>query len=196
MAGECCRALTGVNASAPKVQYRAASGLSIVRREITTLWRTIFRSCGFGDPLPACSGSLPLLCTAQPAPTEPVLTEEQRARLIDRLTELLDEEGRRIGDFTAGGAGFRIADTDFGTPNFSAWAYVRYLNQKSLEETYTDSFGRTKTLDLRNDLQLNKVNLYFKGWIYDPQSVCSSFGRKTRRWATTRKIVARRRPRL
>ena len=115
-------------------------------------------------------GSVPLLCAAQPAqPTEPVLTEEQRARLIDRLAELLDEEGRRIGDFTAGGAGFRLADTDFGTLNFSAWAYVRYLNQKSLEETYTDSFGRTKTLDLRNDLQLNKVNLYFKGWIYDPK---------------------------
>ena len=43
------------------------------------------------------------------------------------------------------------------------------MNQKSLDETYTDSFGRTKTLDLRNDLQLNKVNLYFKGWIYDPK---------------------------
>jgi hypothetical protein len=98
-----------------------------------------------------------------------VLTEEQQAQLFDRLAELLDEEGRRIGDFTAGGAGFRIADTDFGTLNFSVWTYARYLNQKSLDETYTDSFGRTKTLDLRNDLQLNKVNLYFKGWIYDPK---------------------------
>ena len=53
--------------------------------------------------------------------------------------------------------------------NFSAWGYVRYLNQKSLDETYTDSFGRTKTLDLRNDIQLNKINLYFKGWIYNPK---------------------------
>jgi hypothetical protein len=106
--------------------------------------------------------------SAQP-PLERTLTEEERERLIDRLTELLDEEGRRIGDFTAGGAGFRVADTDFGTFNFSIWAYARYLNQESLDETYTDSFGRTKTLDLRNDLQLNKVNLYFKGWIYDPK---------------------------
>jgi hypothetical protein len=128
-------------------------------------------------------GTVPLLCAAAQPPTEsaqqptataqtpvgPQLTEEQRQTLIDRLTEALDEEGRRIGDFTAGGAGFRVADTDFGTFNFSAWAYARYLNQESIDKTYTDSFGRTKTLDLRNYLLLNKVNLYFKGWIYDPR---------------------------
>jgi hypothetical protein len=123
----------------------------------------ILRSLGY------VLGSVPLFCAAQQPAAQPTLSEEERGRLIERLTELLDEEGRRIGDFTAGGAGFRIADTDFGTLNFSVWAYARYLNQKSLDETYTDSFGRTKTLDLRNDLQLNKVNLYFKGWIYDPK---------------------------
>jgi hypothetical protein len=74
-----------------------------------------------------------------------------------------------FGEFTAGGAGFTLAETPHGNMNFSAWGYVRYLNQKNLDETYTDSFGRTKTLDLRNDLQLNKVNLYFKGWIYNPK---------------------------
>jgi hypothetical protein len=129
----------------------------------------------FGSSTLFCATAEQSTGSAQPPTESPrppgvsELTEEQRQRLFDRLAELLDEEGRRIGDFTAGGAGFRVADTDFGTFNFSIWAYARYLNQESLDETYTDSFGRTKTLDLRNDLQLNKVNLYFKGWIYDPK---------------------------
>lgn len=73
------------------------------------------------------------------------------------------------GLFQPGGAGFKIASTPHGDVNFSAWAYIRYLNQQGLDETYTDSFGRTKTLDLRNDVQVNKVNIYFKGWVFDPK---------------------------
>jgi hypothetical protein len=131
-------------------------------------------------------GSAPLFCAVAqqppappPSPTEggaavpsalEALTQEQRERILDRLAERLrEEDASGFGEFRLGGAGFRLADTEFGTMNFSAWAYARYLNQKSLDETYTDAFGRTKTLDLRNDLQLNKVNLYFKGWIYDPK---------------------------
>jgi hypothetical protein len=72
------------------------------------------------------------------------------------------------GLFQSGGAGFKLADTPYGDVNFSAWTYIRYLNQTGLDETYTDSFGRTTTLDLRNDVQVNKVNLYFKGWVFHP----------------------------
>jgi hypothetical protein len=99
------------------------------------------------------------------------LSEEERQRALDQLIERLvaEQDAGGFGEFRAGGAGFRLADTEFGTMNFSAWAYARYMNQRSLDETYTDSFGRTKTLDLRNDIQLNKVNLYFKGWVYDPK---------------------------
>jgi len=46
--------------------------------------------------------------------------------------------------------------------------YFRYLNQLGLDRFYTDSFGRTKELDLRQDFQWNKVNLSFKGWLFDP----------------------------
>ncbi|HUJ46833.1 MAG TPA: hypothetical protein VLV55_06845, partial [Rhizomicrobium sp.] len=47
-------------------------------------------------------------------------------------------------------------------------AYARYLNQTQLDRSYTDSFGRTTKLDLRQDVQWNKVNLGFRGWLFDP----------------------------
>jgi hypothetical protein len=85
----------------------------------------------------------------------PVLAQEEK-----------DEEDGRLNP---GGGGFRIADTAMGTLNFSAWTYVRYLNQQGLDDHYTDSFGREFDLDLRNDFQVNKVNLTFHGWLYDPR---------------------------
>ena len=70
----------------------------------------------------------------------------------------------RFGTYTPGG-GFKVASTEYGDLNIRVYAYVRYLNQKDLDETSTDSFGATSTLDLRQDVQLNKVNVYFQGWL-------------------------------
>jgi hypothetical protein len=78
-------------------------------------------------------------------------------------------DGKDLPDrFKPGAQGFVIADTPMGSLNFGAWAYTRYLNQNALDKSYTDSFGRTFDLDLRNDIQFNKVNLTFNGWVYDP----------------------------
>jgi hypothetical protein len=54
-----------------------------------------------------------------------------------------------------------------GSLNLSLYTYLRYLNQNAIDDTYTDSFGRTKTLDKRNDIQLNKVKITIKGWVFD-----------------------------
>ena len=67
------------------------------------------------------------------------------------------------------GAGFRIANTDKGTLNFRLYTYIRYLNQTALEKTYTDSFGNVSNIQPRQDMQVNKVNLYFLGWVVDPK---------------------------
>jgi hypothetical protein len=66
-------------------------------------------------------------------------------------------------------AGFRLADTEHGTVNFMLYTYVRYLNQKGLEDTYTDAFGRTSDIDKRHDILFQKVNLQFAGWLLDPR---------------------------
>lgn len=77
-------------------------------------------------------------------------------------------EDDSYGIFQPGGQGFKLVDTPQGDLNFSAWAYVRYLNQQDLDDSYVDAFGRERTIDQRNDFQLNKINLYFKGWLFDP----------------------------
>ena len=46
---------------------------------------------------------------------------------------------------------------------------MRYLNQKGLDPTYTDSFGNTKTVQQREDFQLNKFFLPFSGWFLTPK---------------------------
>src|SRR6056297_3430318 len=73
------------------------------------------------------------------------------------------------GLFQPGGQGFKLVDTPHGDLNFSAWAYVRYLNQQDLDDTYVDAFGRERQINQRNDFQLNKINLYFKGWCSIPR---------------------------
>jgi hypothetical protein len=61
--------------------------------------------------------------------------------------------------------GFRLANTDKGDLSVRILTYVRYLNQLGLDSTYTDSFGHTTTLDRRQDIQLQKVVVFFQGWL-------------------------------
>lgn len=67
------------------------------------------------------------------------------------------------------GRGIPLAAGDWGELGFRILTYVRYLNQSGLDDSYTDSFGTTRTLDPRQDMQLNKMNFYFSGWFMDPR---------------------------
>jgi hypothetical protein len=68
-----------------------------------------------------------------------------------------------VGSYTP--AGFKVADSSQGDLNIKLMTYVRYLNQEGFDESYTDAFGNVKTVDARNDIQLQKVNLQVLGWI-------------------------------
>ena len=65
--------------------------------------------------------------------------------------------------------GHRVAKSKFGELNIRPYTYVRYLNQKLIDETYTDGFGKTQTVDTRQDIQIQKVSIYFTGWAFDPK---------------------------
>lgn len=78
-----------------------------------------------------------------------------------------DSKEDLLGRLQPNQGGFRLAEGEAGTFNISLYAYVRYLNQKAIDDTYTDSFGRTRAIDVRNDIQIQKVKIDTKGWVLD-----------------------------
>jgi hypothetical protein len=65
--------------------------------------------------------------------------------------------------------GFKVANTDVGDMNVAIYTYVRYLNQKGLDPTYTDAFGNVKNVQQRQEAQILKVQIKFLGWLFDPR---------------------------
>jgi hypothetical protein len=66
-------------------------------------------------------------------------------------------------------SGFKLASTDKGDLTVRILTYLRYLNQMGLDPQSTDSFGNTTTLDRRQDIQMQKVVVFFQGWLMDPK---------------------------
>jgi hypothetical protein len=65
--------------------------------------------------------------------------------------------------------GFLLFEGDKGQIYMRLFSYGRYLNQRNLDETYVDSFGNTKTVQRRQDIQLQKFFLPFSGWFLSPK---------------------------
>jgi hypothetical protein len=87
-------------------------------------------------------------------PSDPLFTKEDTLRSIQAHQP---------------GQGFSLINQQKGSLTFSAYATVRYLYQGGLNDSYTDAFGRQKTIKKRNDIQFQKAVLYFKGWLFDPK---------------------------
>ena len=65
--------------------------------------------------------------------------------------------------------GFLLVDSDKGQIYFRLFSYARYLNQRNLDESYVDAFGNTKTVQRRQDIQLQKFFAPFSGWFLTPK---------------------------
>jgi hypothetical protein len=78
------------------------------------------------------------------------------------------EQSKTWGNYTPN-FGYKVANTEFGDMSVSIYSYVRYLNQKNLAPTYTNYFGVTSTLQQRQDVQINKVQIKFLGWMLNPK---------------------------
>jgi Protein of unknown function (DUF3011) len=65
--------------------------------------------------------------------------------------------------------GFLLYDGEKGQIYFRLFSYVRYLNQRGIDASYTDAFGNTKTVQQRQDVQLAKFFSPFAGWFLTPK---------------------------
>ena len=64
--------------------------------------------------------------------------------------------------------GFLLYNGEEGQIYFRLFSYARYLNQRSLDPTFVDAFGNVKTVQLRQDIQLQKFFAPFSGWFLTP----------------------------
>ena len=93
-----------------------------------------------------------------------------RRRLSSRCDDRMarQEAPKTWGAYTPN-FGYKVANTELGDMSVSIYSYVRYLNQKNLAPTYTNYFGVTSTLQQRQDVQINKVQIKFLGWMLNPK---------------------------
>jgi hypothetical protein len=66
-------------------------------------------------------------------------------------------------------AGFLLYDGEKGQMYLRLFSYARYLNQRNIDESYTDSFGVKHTVQQRQDIQLAKFFAPFSGWFMTPK---------------------------
>ena len=66
-------------------------------------------------------------------------------------------------------AGFLLFSGEEGEMYARLFSYAKYLNQKGLDNSYVDAFGRPHPVQQRQDVQLVKFFLPFSGWFLTPK---------------------------
>ena len=67
------------------------------------------------------------------------------------------------------GNGFDLVKGKLGSLNFGAYGLFRYINQLPASQSYVDHLGNTRNIDTRNDFQLQRVMIFFRGFFLDPK---------------------------
>jgi len=104
--------------------------------------------------------------TAKPQTVENVSGDVQEGTVGPNVSP--SDEPYKWGKYSPN-LGFKVADTDHGDLSVSIYTYGRYLNQLGLDAEYTDAFGNVKNVQQRQDFQLQKVQIKFLGWMFDPK---------------------------
>jgi hypothetical protein len=85
-----------------------------------------------------------------------------------RLLQEVQQQRQKAPEYVPN-AGFLLYSGEKGEIYFRLFSYVRYLNQRNIDDTYTDAFGNTKTIQVRQDVQLAKFFAPYSGWFITPK---------------------------
>ena len=157
-----------VTQSKPLTDYERAELMRLIHELQDRVTKLEARTC----PAPAATSE----AKAQPAiPTSETMVDgvtvrEPEAKSAGAAKNLrLGRRGERVGEDTHPTLGFKLADTEHGDLSLSIYTYARYLNQLALNSTYTDAFGNVKNIQRRQDVQIQKLQFKFLGWMVDPR---------------------------
>ena len=143
--------------------------------QITALRQTIAEHQGSAQP--AGAGSPGFSAAAKDSPGEIVQARANDGSSSPALSttpavrveqENKQEETKKWGKYTPN-LGFKVASTEHGDLSISIYTYARYLNQLSLAKNYTNGFGQVVPVVQRQDMQLQKLQFKFLGWVIDPK---------------------------
>src|SRR5690349_20093545 len=95
---------------------------------------------------------------------------------VDPEFKLFEQDPRLTHDKPTWGAldttglGIVLFDReDMGQVALSAYALVRYIDQRPAEQSFVDHLGNEHQIDTRRDIQFHRAMIHLKGWFYTPK---------------------------
>jgi hypothetical protein len=74
------------------------------------------------------------------------------------------------GALDSTGQGIVLFDRDdMGQVALSAYALVRYIDQRPADQSFVDHLGNERDIDTRRDIQFHRAMVHLKGWFYTPK---------------------------
>jgi len=82
------------------------------------------------------------------------------------------EEAEQAGNPSAAfapGKGFLVGRNKCGSMSISAYMLMRYINQTNDGQIFTTHTGEQRKIDGRNDIQMQRAMVHFRGFLFDPK---------------------------
>ncbi|MBK6504605.1 MAG: hypothetical protein IPG02_02810 [Ignavibacteria bacterium] len=126
---------------------------------------------------------IPSIASSQDEAPLPQYDDSTKADSKSVKTESYENE--IAGEFTPG-RGFDTVNTKVASLNISGYLLARYINQLPEKTKFSDHLGREYELDLRNDIQIHRVFVWFTGFLGDQKF---RYNMTVWGWPTTNQVL-------